>query len=73
MHNAPVAYRVEWTDAETGHKRYKRYEDVYKALKAERWAISHGFQNVYLIALMECDTDIAEETPKDVAKKLKLV
>ena len=68
-----TAYRVEWTDAETGHKRYKRYEDVYKALKAERWAISHGFQNVYLIALMECDANVAEELPKDVAKKFGLV
>lgn len=68
-----IAYRVEWTDAQTGHKRYKRYEDVYKALKAERWAISHGFQNVYLIALISCDDNATEELPKDVAKKFGLV
>jgi len=68
-----MTYRVEWTDAQTGHKRYKRYEDVYKALKAERWAISHGFQNVYLIALISCDANVTEELPKDVAKKFGLV
>lgn len=66
-------YRVEWTDVETGHKRYKHYEDVYTALKAERWALSHGMQSVYLVALLSYDANVTEELPKDVAKKFGLV
>ena len=54
-------YRVEWTD-ETATKRYKFYDDLYKAEKAERWLIASGATNVYLVAIVDQpDGDISDQ------------
>lgn len=45
-------YRVEWID-ETGTKRYKFYDDLFTAEKAERWLIKSGALGVYLVVILE--------------------
>ena len=52
MHDVPVSYRVEWLD-ETNTKRYKFYDDMYTAEKAERWLIQSGAGAVYLVVLID--------------------
>lgn len=59
-------YRVEWID-ETGTKRYKFYNDLYLAEKAERWLISCGADGVYLVAIVEAGED--EPTEKERAEQ----
>lgn len=46
-----TSYRVEWID-ETGTKRYKFYDDMFTAEKAERWLITSGAGGVYLVVLV---------------------
>lgn len=54
-------YRVEWLD-ETGQKRYKFYDDLYKAEKAVNWLIKSGATNVYLVAIVDQpDGDISDQ------------
>lgn len=62
-------YRVEWFD-ETNTKRYKFYDDLYLAEKAERWLISCGADGVYLVAIVEASED--EPTEKERAEQLGL-
>lgn len=64
-----INYRVEWID-ETGTKRYKFYDDLYTAEKAERWLISCGADGVYLVAIV--NTPENELTDKERAKQFKL-
>ena len=47
-----MTYRVEWLD-ETDTKRYKFYDDMYTAEKAERWLIKCGAGAVYLVVLLD--------------------
>ena len=47
-----MTYRVEWLD-ETNTKRYKFYDDMYTAEKAERWLIMSGAGAVYLVVILD--------------------
>ena len=62
-------YRIEWID-ETGTKRYKFYDDLYLAEKAERWLISCGADGVYLVMLIDQLTD--EPTERERAEQFGL-
>lgn len=52
VQSLPLTYRVEWID-ETGTKRYKFYDDLFTAEKAERWLIKSGALGVYLVVILE--------------------
>ena len=67
--NLPLTYRVEWLD-ETGTKRYKFYDDLYTAEKAERWLIASGAYGVYLVVLIDQFGD--EPTDKERAEQFGL-
>lgn len=60
VQSLPLTYRVEWID-ETGTKRYKFYDDLFTAEKAERWLIKSGADGVYLVILI----DQLEDEPTD--------
>lgn len=61
-----TSYRVEWID-ETGTKRYKFYDDMYTAEKAERWLVSAGAGGVYLVVLVNQLVD--EPTDRERAEQ----
>ena len=64
-----VQYRVEWFD-ETNTKRYKFYDGLYTAEKAERWLISCGAGSVYLVMVVDQLTD--EPTERGRAEQFGL-
>lgn len=64
-----ISYRVEWID-ETGTKRYKFYDDLYTAEKAERWLFTAGADGVYLVAIVKAPEN--ELTDKERDKQFKL-
>ena len=65
----PIEYRLEWVD-ENAQKRYKRYTDLYKAEKAERWAIENGATSVYLVAII--DAPAGDKNDKERAEQFGL-
>lgn len=67
--NLPQSYRVEWLD-ETGQKRYKFYDDLFTAEKAERWLIASGAYGVYLVAII--DAPAGDKNDKERAEQFGL-
>lgn len=59
-----MTYRVEWLD-ETGQKRYKFYDDLFTAEKAERWLIKSGASKVYLVAIIDQPKDDQSDQERD--------
>ena len=64
-----MTYRVEWLD-ETNTKRYKFYDDLYKAEKTERWLIASGAGGVYLVAII--DAPAGDKNDKERAEQFGL-
>ena len=62
--NLPQSYRVEWLD-ETGQKRYKFYDELFTAEKAERWLIASGAYGVYLVAIIDEPKDDQSDQERD--------